>query len=83
MDRALSLQGVFSSITLRSDQWSGRLLILTGLDTRVDVTRWKDLKSIGMVERDCIINGEVSVERRTLYRHLKTLILSGNRPLTS
>jgi predicted transposase YbfD/YdcC len=41
-----------------------RCYLSTCLDTLPDGTRWKGLKSIGMVESERFINGEVSLERR-------------------
>ena len=41
-----------------------RCYLSTCLDTLPDAARWKGLKSIGMVESERFINGEVSIERR-------------------
>ena len=41
-----------------------RCYLSTCLDTLPDVVRWKGLTSIGMVESERFINGELSIERR-------------------
>lgn len=41
-----------------------RCYLSTCLDTLPEVSRWKGLKSIGMVESERIVNGKTSLERR-------------------
>jgi predicted transposase YbfD/YdcC len=48
-----------------------RCYLSTCLDTLPDASRWKGLKSIGMVECERVINGKTSIERRHYICTLK------------
>ena len=48
-----------------------RCYLSTCLDTLPDASRWKGLKSIGMVESERIVNGKTSIDRRHYLGTLK------------